>query len=307
MRHSRVPAFLSMLLSLIIIGSVVKRTHAGSIPVSAPFSKSVTTRQTANGDGHGGKGYLVKPLLDETPPATAIIIHGLGGTGEEWGVLSLGMSVFSLNYVKFVIPSADVRKVTYLDEQIPSWFDIERIQGVNSVINEQQLSQSVERINNIIDGEIKAGVPSERIFIVGFSQGGALALTTFLRSKKRLGGCVGVATWLPLSEANVRVSNNIKGTKILMIHGTKDEAVDFQYGQLSAQRIESFGVRVNFTVIEDAPHVILSADVIRMIEDYIAERATGTRNFLRTLVSDLTATFGSLSSRLKEPKFVPIP
>lgn len=95
---------------------------------------------------------------------------------------------------------------------------------------------------------------------------------------------------------------------ICHFQGTKDEAVDFKYGQLSAARIRrDLEVPVKFTPIEGAPHIILSADVIRRIEDYIAERATGTRNFLRTLVKDLTETFGSLSSRLKEPSFIPIP
>lgn len=186
-------------------------------------TEAVTVRQTVDGDGYGGKGFTVRPLLDETPPCTAIIIHGLGGTGEEWGVLSLGMSVFSLNYVKFIIPSAERRKVTYLEEEIPSWFDIKKIQGTNSEVNEKQLLNSVRRINDIINGEIAAGVPPNRIFVIGFSQGGALALTTFLRSAKPLGGCVGVATWLPLHETyvpsgNIEISNAIKGKDILMIH-----------------------------------------------------------------------------------------
>lgn len=197
--------------------------HAKSNPVSVPRGIDTTSRQTKEGDGYGGNGYVVRPLLDEVPPATAIIIHGLGGTGEEWGVITLGMSIFSLNYVKFIIPSAEKKPVTYLDETLPSWFDIRRIQGTNSIIDERDLLRSVNRINKIIDGEVKSGVPEERIFLVGFSQGGALALTTFLRSKRKLGGCVGVATWLPLHNSyapfgSVPISNKIKGNKILMIH-----------------------------------------------------------------------------------------
>lgn len=206
---------MTYLLCLLCVTFLLTSTHAGI--------ESVTARQTEDGDGYGGKGFTVRPLLDETPLCTAIIIHGLGGTGEEWGVLSLGMSVFSLNYVKFIIPSADPANVTYIDEEIPSWFDIERIQGTNAEVNRPQLMASVRRINGIIEGEVDAGVPADRIFVIGFSQGGALALTTFLRSNRPLGGCVGVATWLPLHEDYVPIGNDeasdeIKGRDIMMIH-----------------------------------------------------------------------------------------
>lgn len=223
MEYSRVAVLSLLLLCFLGVSTLLTNADAGSMPVSVPFPAGVTMRQTEDGDSYGGNGYFVRPLLNETPPATAIIIHGLGGTGEEWGVLSLGMSVFSLNYVKFIIPSADVQSVSYLGEKIPSWFDIVKIQGTNSEVSENQLLESVKRIDRIIEGEINAGVPPQRIFVIGFSQGGALALTTFLRSQRNLGGCVGVATWLPLHDTyvptgNVQVSNNIKGKEILMIH-----------------------------------------------------------------------------------------
>lgn len=212
-----------VLCACLVVVLFFTNARAGSMPVSAPRTIKSTMRQSVDGDGYGGEGFTVRPLLDERPLATAIIIHGLGGTGEEWGIMSLGMSVFSLNYVKFIIPSAETKPVTYLNTTIPSWFDIRRIQGTNSDVDEKDLRQSVDRINRIIDGEVRAGVPAERIFIVGFSQGGALALTTFLRSKRKLGGCVGVATWLPLHNSYAPfgpepVSENVKGNKILMIH-----------------------------------------------------------------------------------------
>lgn len=45
-----------------------------------------------------------------------------------------------------------------------------------------------------MQAEIAAGVPSERVVVAGFSQGGAVALLV-LRSDIKLGAVVGKSTW----------------------------------------------------------------------------------------------------------------
>jgi alpha-beta hydrolase superfamily lysophospholipase len=45
-------------------------------------------------------------------------------------------------------------------------------------------------IESLIEKEVSAGVPSERVVVAGFSQGGAVALL-MLRSSLKLGGFVG--------------------------------------------------------------------------------------------------------------------
>lgn len=177
------------------------------------------TRQTIAGDGYGGAGYTVLPLLGNEPPATVILVHGLGGTGEEWGFVGLALSFFSLNFVKFVIPTAPRRYVSYLNETLPSWYNIFSLTDFASRINEDQLLESVARVDSIIEGERQRGVAFRRIFVIGFSQGGGVALTTFLRSSRALAGCVAVATWLPLDEDYPKkLSNVIKDKFILFIH-----------------------------------------------------------------------------------------
>lgn len=176
-------------------------------------------RQTVAGDGYGGDGFTVLPVLRNEQPATVIMLHGLGGTGEEWGYASLALSFFSLNFVKFIIPTALTQPVTYLNRSLPSWFDIYSPLDLTYSINSAQMFQSMARVNRIIQGEISSGVIARRIFLVGFSQGGALALTTFLRSPFGLAGCVGVATWLPLeNQYPDKLSNQIQDTELLLMH-----------------------------------------------------------------------------------------
>lgn len=176
-------------------------------------------RQTVVGDGYGGEGFTILPVLRNEQPATVIMLHGLGGTGEEWAYVSLAMSFFSLNFVKFIIPTAPMQPVFALSRSAPTWFDILPPFNLTYNVNATQLRQSVTRVNQIVSGEISAGVAGRRIFLIGFSEGGAVALTTFLKSPTRLAGCVGIASWLPFeNEYPDKLSNRIQDTKLLLMH-----------------------------------------------------------------------------------------
>ena len=48
--------------------------------------------------------------------------------------------------------------------------------------------ESVSYIHELIDTEVSNGTPSDRIFVGGFSQGGAIALYAGLSCAKKLGG-----------------------------------------------------------------------------------------------------------------------
>lgn len=234
----RVLFFFSLLLATVSLcaGYQCVGFHCDESPTSSLFPKrqpAVDERYLKSlhllgngaerGDGYGGEGYVVHPLVRNGINTTAILIHGLGGTGEELGLLSLALSFFSLNSVKFIIPTAPTRKVSILRQRLPSWFDIFSLdERLMFDINETELLQSVTRINDIVNGEKNAGVDSEHIFLIGFSQGGAVALTSFLRSPVPLAGCIGIATWLPLDNeypAQLSSGSEILNSKqILFLH-----------------------------------------------------------------------------------------
>lgn len=199
-----------------------------------PLLPFATHRQPRQGDGIGGEGYTVLPVLKDEQPATVIILHGMGSTGEAWGFLSLALSFFSLNYVKFIIPTAPLGHVTYLNQQLRSWYDIRTFrqsaaanlsslspaQLLNVVdIDRPQFQNAVERVNDIIRSEIDRGVNAQRILLLGFSQGGALALHAFLRSPWSLAGVIGVATWIPfIQEYPAAMSAATRNRHMLLMH-----------------------------------------------------------------------------------------
>jgi predicted esterase len=80
----------------------------------------------------------------------------------------------------------------------------------------------------LIQDEIKNGIPSESIFIGGFSQGGATALYTALTSPIKFAGVIALSTWLPLHARFPQELANFDGklkTPIIQCHGDADPMV----------------------------------------------------------------------------------
>lgn len=112
-------------------------------------------------------------------------------------------------------------------------------------------------LGELIQAEVDAGIPSERIVLGGFSQGGAMALYTGLTSGLRLGGIVGLSCWLVLSnkfteEAEGRQVN--KATKVFMGHGGSDGLVRTELGVMSAEGLRGLGYDVTLQIYPGMAH-----------------------------------------------------
>jgi lysophospholipase-1 len=66
--------------------------------------------------------------------------------------------------------------------------------------------ESVGLINQLIAKEVESGVKPERIFLGGFSQGGAMTLLVGLTKEYKLAGLSILSGWLPLRKKFKSVS-----------------------------------------------------------------------------------------------------
>ncbi|CAG8589943.1 13115_t:CDS:2 [Ambispora leptoticha] len=61
-----------------------------------------------------------------------------------------------------------------------------------------QLRRATNYVNDIIEEEIASGIPPEKIFVAGYSQGGLLTLAIALTSQHKLGGFISLCDeWVP--------------------------------------------------------------------------------------------------------------
>lgn len=104
-------------------------------------------------------------------------------------------------------------------------------------------------LNSLIQEEISAGIPSDRIVLGGFSQGGAMSIFSGLTSTVKLAGVVALSSWLLLHKAfreHVPEGDINKSTPVLMCHGTADPVVQFPIGQESEKALKEMGYDITF-------------------------------------------------------------
>ena len=122
-----------------------------------------------------------------------------------------------------MFPDAPQQKVTAnFGARMPSWFDLFDIplqpgQSLDKVFEDDEtMRNSVQIIDQLIEEEVKAGIPESRVVVGGFSQGGALSLATGLGGKdwrtkplvdeRKLAGIAVLSGWMPLKDKFKSVS-----------------------------------------------------------------------------------------------------
>lgn len=66
--------------------------------------------------------------------------------------------------------------------------------------DEKGIIQTRDEVNKLIDQEIDAGIPPNRIVLGGFSQGGAMTLATGLTTPHKLAGLTVLSGWFAIRQ-----------------------------------------------------------------------------------------------------------
>ena len=126
-------------------------------------------------DPHGGQDVEFAGPPPEMARGGVVLVHGRGA--EAAGMLSLA-DTFGLDDVAYRAPQAHGF----------TWYPNSFLAPVSS--NEPWLSSAIRAVSAAVRDLEHAGVPADKIVLVGFSQGACLALETAARDPRRLGGVV---------------------------------------------------------------------------------------------------------------------
>lgn len=148
--------------------------------------------------------------------------------------------------LRFVFPSAARLPVTLNGGMLmPAWFDLTSLSDIDADEDDDGLAQSAAYVQSLLDAELAAGVPRARLFVAGFSQGGAVALAVALRQAEPLGGVLALSTWLAGRAAfPASLGAGARATPVFWAHGTHDGVVKTEYGQRSAAALRAMGLEV---------------------------------------------------------------
>jgi phospholipase/carboxylesterase len=191
------------------------------------------------------------PFVDIPAPgthkATVIWLHGLGDSGNGFAPIVPELRLPEGHGIRFIFPHAPLRPVT-INNGMPmrAWYDIKTL-DFNSRADVDGVNESAAQVNQLIEAEIAAGIPSENIVLAGFSQGGVIALHIATRSATKFAGVLALSTYLceadKLSEAKTQANQE---TPFLYCHGQQDEVVPMFLGHAAYQALSANGFSVEW-------------------------------------------------------------
>jgi phospholipase/carboxylesterase len=181
------------------------------------------------------------------PTGSVIWMHGLGADGHDFEPIVPEIVRPDERPLRFVFPNAPVRPVTINNGYaMRAWYDIAGIDR-HSQQDEKGIRASDEIVRALIRRENERRIPTERIVIAGFSQGGAMSLMTGPRYPEKLAGIMALSCYMLLaSKLEAERSSANQATPIFMAHGIQDPVVPYALGDESRQLLEKLGYAVEW-------------------------------------------------------------
>ena len=183
----------------------------------------------------------------ESVGAAIIWLHGLGADGNDFAPVVPQLQLPAGLGVRFVFPHAPSIAVTINNGFVmPAWYDIKQIDADRHE-DTDQLRQSADWVHDLIDREMERGLPSERIMVAGFSQGGAVSFEAALTFPHRLAGIMALSTYFATA-STVAVNPVQQGLPMLICHGSEDPVVPEPLGRQSVATLQKFGFNPEYVV-----------------------------------------------------------
>ena len=211
-------------------------------------------------------------ILQPAKPADACVIwlHGLGADRYDFLPVAEALQE-SLLTTRFVLPQAPTRPVTINGGyEMPSWYDIKAMSPARS-ISLEELEASSKMVTDLIEAQKRTGIDASRIFLAGFSQGGAVVYhTAFLKWQGPLGGVLALSTYAPTFSDELELSASQQRIPVLALHGQFDNVVQNSMGRTAYEYLKAHGVTVTW---QEYPmeHEVLPEE-IRDIGTWLSER-----------------------------------
>lgn len=183
----------------------------------------------------------------KTARAAMIMLHGRGA--GAWDILGLA-DALELYDVAYLAPEA----------ANATWYPNRFIMPVES--NEPWLGSALEVVGGLADRIERSGIPAERIFILGFSQGGCLGLEYLARTPRRLGGLFALSAALIENGDRPReYAGDLRRTPVFFGCSDADPHIPLERVKRSVAIMKALNADVSETIYPGMGHLV-NADEI---------------------------------------------
>ncbi len=153
---------------------------------------------------------------------------------------------------------------------MPSWYDILAMSPARRSIASSWKSRH-NWIIKLIEQQRATGIDASRIFLAGFSQGGAVVLhTAFLKWQGPLGGVLPSPTYAPTFSDELELSASQQRIPVLSLHGQYDDVVQNSMGRSAYEHLKTAWCHRDMAGIPNGHEVL--PEEIRDIGVWLAER-----------------------------------
>jgi len=217
---------------------------------------------------------LERITIEPKTSATCCVIwlHGLGDSGAGFSPIVPILGLPKDHTIRFIFPHATEQAVTINQGYVMrSWYDIKSM-DLHNRADMVGVLESEKSIHALILEQVEKGIPTNKIILAGFSQGGVISLFTGLRYPSKLAGIMALSCYLPNAKSlpdNLHTAN--KATPILQNHGEQDDVVPISAGKMAYQLLTDNNYCTQWQSY-NMPHSVLPeqlADISKWLQDIL--------------------------------------
>jgi phospholipase/carboxylesterase len=185
-------------------------------------------------------------IIKETktnPNAAVIWLHGLGADGCDFADIVPELGLPENATIRFIFPHGPIMPVTINGGyKMRAWYDISNM-DLGKEPDIDGIEKNSKFVAEFIDAEIEKGISSERILLIGFSQGGVMALHAATRYPKKLAGVASLSSYFPTASTMPKDGVNSK-IPVFFGYGNHDNVVSASLSQKAFEFLKSNGNQV---------------------------------------------------------------